>query len=98
MIINSHEYYDIYNYGCPACIEEFPKTLRPVYERRTWRLIEEVNIVNNNILIIEVNRKMNEEFDFVLPIENKEGFYLIKNNSLSTKELLDTLKIKIRKY
>lgn len=35
VIINNHWFYDLYNYGCPACMKEFPKTLRPGYERRT---------------------------------------------------------------
>ncbi|HRU34441.1 MAG TPA: hypothetical protein P5035_03495 [Bacteroidales bacterium] len=98
MVISFHWNYDFYNYGCPACIEDFPKTLRPAYERRTWRLIEDENYVYENLMIIDLKRDLSNEFDFVSKIQEKSGFYLIKNNILPTKLLLDKLNITVRPY
>ena len=98
IIIVNHWYYDIYNYGCPACMEEFPNTIRPNHERRTWRLIEDENKVYSNVLIVDLNRKLDQEFSFVLKIEEKEGLYLIKNNSITTLSLFEKLNIKTREY
>lgn len=98
IIIINHHYYDIYNYGCPSCIENFPKTLRPVYERRTWRLLEDENSIYKNILLIDKSIKFNSEFQSMLDEEGKDGLYIIKGNKLPTKKFLNELKIDVRKY
>ncbi len=98
IIINNHWYYDIYNYGCPACIDRFPKTLKPQYERRIWRLEEDETAVYKNILLIDVKRKLNEEFEFISQVDGMPGFYLVKENNLPTMELMRKLKIEVRNY
>lgn len=98
IVIDNHFFYDFYNYGCPACIPNFPKTLRPSFERRTWRLLEDENLVFSNILFIDLDRNLNNEFGFLSKIENKEGFYILKNNKQPTMHLLKMLNINVRKY
>ena len=98
IIINDHWFYDFYNYGCSACIGNFPNTIRPAYERRTWRLSEDENIIYSNVLIIDLKRALNDEYDFVSKIEKKQGFYVYKNNKLPTALLLKKLKINVREY
>lgn len=98
IVILNHWYYDVYDYACPACLDSFPNTLRPFYERRTWRLIEDENIIYSNILIIDLERRFDKEYDFITKMDDKRDIYLIRNNTLSTLLLLESLDIKIRKY
>jgi len=98
IIICQHWHYDFYNYGCPSCMKRFPKTLRPLYERRTWRLIEDEHMIYSNILIIDLERNLEMEYGFISKIEEKNGFYVIKGNNLPTMTLLKKLNIAVRKY
>ncbi len=98
IVIVYHYFYDVYDYGCPSCEQNFPKTIRPEYERRTWRLIEDENKIYPNILIIDLAREYDKEFSFVSKIKEKQGCYLIKDNTLSTKALYEKLHINVRKY
>jgi hypothetical protein len=97
VIISNHWYYDFYTYAC-ACIDSFPKTLRPDYERRTWRLMEEEKTVYDRLIIIDVNRSLDTEFNFVEKIEGFQGCYLISKNVLPTISLLQKMKIPIRNF
>jgi len=98
IIIVNHYFYDVYDYGCLACMQNFPKTIRPEYERRTWRLIEDENKVYTNILIIDLVREYDKEFGFINKVKEKQGMYLLKNNTLCTKFLYEKLNINVRKY
>ncbi|HAQ65922.1 MAG TPA: hypothetical protein DCR43_08750 [Bacteroidales bacterium] len=98
IVIVNHYFYDVYDYGCPSCMQSFPKTIRPEYERRTWRLIEDENKVYTNILIIDLAREYDKEFDFINKVKEKQGMYLLKNNTLCTKLLYEKLSINVRKY
>ncbi len=98
IVISNHWDYDFINYGCPACTEGFPPTLRPAYERRTWRLIEDENKTYQNILIIDTERKLDEQYKMVMKIPEMNGYYLIRDNPLRTMELLDSLMIPVRKF
>ncbi len=97
VIISDHWGYDILNYGCPACFDSFPNTLRPVYERRTWRLIEDENKIYNQVLVIDYKKNLTEKLGLV-KIADSDGFYLLKNNQLRTINLIDSLQIECRKY
>jgi hypothetical protein len=96
IIVSSHWNYDSYTYGCPACAAKFPETLRPSYERRTWRLLEDEKKTYPVILIVDVNSQL-PHIDFIKETE-LTGFYLIENNTLPTMELLKVLHINCRKY
>lgn len=79
-------------------MEEFPKTLRPEYERRTWRLIEDENKIYSNILIIDMGRSFDKEFENIIKVDGEQGFYIIKDNKLATMVLFNKLNITVRKY
>ncbi|MGE0637990.1 MAG: hypothetical protein AB7P01_16220, partial [Bacteroidia bacterium] len=98
IIVNGHKYYDLYTYGCAACIDKFPETIRPVYERRTWQLTKVENIIYKNILLIDSGRNFSEEYPDIAECADLEGFYLLKENTMPTIELLKALKIDVRSY
>lgn len=97
-VISNHYYYDYFNYGCAVCEDDFPNTLRPAYERRTKRLLEDEKRIYRTILIVDTNRDLNKEFDFVKKVPNHPELYLIKNNSAYTMDLLKKLNIPCRTY
>lgn len=96
IIANSH-FYIANNYACETCEENFPKTLLPYYERRTWRLINDSNTIYNNIIIIDLARNLNEKFN-LNRIEEDASFYLIKNNTLKTMEFIKKYEIDCRGF
>lgn len=98
IIIVNHWYNDIYNYACPSCLEDFPKTLRPKYERRIWRLLEDEFKVYSTILIVDLENNLSEQSESISVLNEKQGFYLLENNTLITINLLEKLNIKVRKF
>lgn len=98
VVISFHYFYDSFNYGCPSCLDPFPPTLRPAYERRTWRLLEDEKRIYRNIFIIDMNRDFRAEFGFVKKLPEENDFYLVENNTVPTMELLQQLKIPCRPY
>lgn len=97
VIVNDY-YYDFINYGCPVCVENFPKTLRPSYERRTWRLLEVEKIVYSRILFIDESKKLNQLFLDIKPVESYKNVFILTNNTLPTMDLLDKMNIQVRSY
>ena len=95
IVIVNHYYYDFFDYGCVSFYNDFPKTLRPSYERRTWRLLEDENKVYKNIMIIDDQHSLKEGFK---NIKTTNYGYLVLNNNRKTMQLLKTLNIKVRKY
>lgn len=89
---------DFYNYGCAAFMSDFPKTLRPPYERRTWRLLEDEKKVYKNILIVDIMRSSLTNAGIVIEIPNERGLFLLKNNTLSVGDLFFQLPIPCRPY
>jgi len=98
IVISNHFYYDFYNYGCAACEADFPNTLRPIYERRTHRLLEDEKRVYKTILIIDLNRDFEKEFPFIKKIPHHSDLYLIQYNHLKTMDVLKQLSIECRAY
>jgi len=96
VIVVDSFYYDFIDYGCSACVNDFPNTLRPVYERRTWRLLEDENRVYKNILLIDNKHSLNKQS--LITLKNTELGYIIINNKLKTMDLLKKLNIKARAY
>ena len=97
ILISSHWFQDFYNYGCSSCEENIPNTLRPKYDRRTWRLLEDEQKVYSTILVIETDKDISLEHDFVKKTESPY-FYIIENNKLQTMVLLRSLNMECRKY
>ena len=98
IIVINHYNYDFFTFACSTCTDEFPRTLRPSYERRTWRLVEDEKINYNNILLIDSDNHLSEKFEFIQRVQLNEDLYLIQNNDLYTMDLLNTLGVKVRKY
>ena len=98
IIVSNHYSYDFLTYGCPALHSDLPNTLRPVYERRTWRLIEDAEKVYGRILVIDDNRKLDLEFPFVSQLPGHGYFYLIEDNDVATITLLDLMEMEVRAF
>lgn len=91
IIVNSYKH-DFINHGCRVCENNFPKILRPFFERRTWRLKEDKNTIYKTILILDFKKKSTEleEIDYKT--------FLVKENKLKTMALLKKLNIECRKF
>ena len=98
VVVINHPDCDFYNYGCTAFMPNFPKTLRPSYERRTWRLLEDENKVYTNILIIDVLRNPFTDNDIIQKIPDEEAMFMIKNNTKRTMDLFNEQHIFYRPY
>jgi len=95
IIVSNHWMYDFITYGCPACIDGFPATLRPSYERRTWRLLEDENRVYKNIIIIDTEIAPEYDNENIRKIDDENGIFLIQDNQIATMLLLKQLKITV---
>jgi hypothetical protein len=91
------------DYGCQACDESFPPTIYPKGDRRTWRLLEEKNKINKTILFLDQGKAMNKAIEdpetkglMIVSLGNQ--MYLLKNNTLTTMELIQRLKLKTRRF
>jgi hypothetical protein len=98
ILIGNFMYYDMFNYGCEACEEKMPPTLRPEHERRTWRFVDNEFVKHQRILILEDTRKLDKEFDFVRKNTNMKNTYLIDNNEENLIELLNKMRIYVRPF
>jgi hypothetical protein len=98
LIISNHWCYDLINYGSPVLEPRFPKTLRPAYERRIWRLYEDEKTVYSKILILNQQNDSNKAHPQLSCIDKEEGIYLFENRSYKTIEVLKLLNIPVRKY
>jgi hypothetical protein len=96
MVIQDHPDYDFLTYGCPAAVDDFPPTLRPYFERRTWRLLEDEKKIYRNILLIDIRSGLPGKFS--LAKVRGEGLIMIRDNHLYTMDLLRTLGLEIRQY
>lgn len=91
------------NYGCLACDETFPPTLYPKNDRRAWRMVEEKDKINKTVLLIDQGETMKNnvsdpELKDLMITSLGNRMYLIKNNVLTTMDLMKRLKLKIRSF
>ena len=98
VIIVNHPYCDFYDYGCTATMPDFPKTIRPSYERRTWRFIEDENVVYKNILFVDIGRNASSNPGVLEMIPNEIGMFVLKNNTRRTIDLFNQLPVPYRHY
>lgn len=84
--------YILHNYACAACTDNFPNTLYPTFERRTWRLIDDKDKIYPSVLIIDSERKL-EEKEGLLRLEEDPRFFLIPHNITPTYDLMIELDI-----
>ena len=97
IILLKHEIDDGINYGCASCTENFPKTLKPSYERRTWRLLEDEQHIYFTLLVIDQWRPLDQLYPFCEKTE-MTGVYLVQNNTLPTMIFLDKIDALVREY
>lgn len=98
IVIINDNFYDFINYGCGCVENKFPNTIRPIYERRTWRLEEDENVSYKNILFIDNKLELKDSETNIILIDRERGYFLLKGNKLKTKRLFKNLKIKTRNY
>ncbi len=99
VVVNNHWFYDHFTYGSPSIEANFPLTLRPAYERRTWRLKEESKKINKTILLIDRGRDISQDSTLnISAVPNFEGYFIISNNQTNTIDLLKHLQIPIREF
>jgi hypothetical protein len=98
VIIVNHPYCDFYDYGCTAVMPDFPKTIRPSYERRTWRFMEDENTVYKNILFVDIGRNASSNPGVLEMLPNETGIFVLKNNTKRTIDLFDQLPVPYRQY
>lgn len=98
IIFLNHLKSEFYDYGCAACEPEMPNTIYPLYERRTWRLIEDEKRVYKDILLFDTKRNLQEEFTFIDKTDFSEYAFVITNNHFTTSDLYEKLNIQVRRY
>lgn len=90
------------NNCCPCLDKNFPPTIEPVTDKRTWRLKEEGNRVIENLLFVGAeDRNFGEKFIKnmnIIRIENESHIFIYKNNKLKTVVLLDSLGLPMRPH
>ncbi len=85
-------------YGCGCLVNDFPPTLQPNYDRRTWLLPELLKGTYNKVLIHGEETKVWESLHsdgLNIIEENKEKHWMLIENTIPTKDLL--LETNIRK-
>jgi len=103
-IIVAHHWADKYlSYACPSCNTDIPLTLTPSNDRRTWRLLQEKDLVYKTILFIDETQQIKEEalVPGKKPIELialGNNTFLLQNNSLTILELIKRLNIELRSF
>lgn len=98
IIIENDPDYGFLNYACEACDSTFPKTLFPVYERRTWRLLEDEYKVYKRILFVAAWRRFDLEYGAKRISEEHPEWHVLENNQLPTQRLLNKTGIHARGY
>ena len=98
VVVKHHPLYDPITYGCPILELDFPKTLRPPFERRTWRLKEDEKIIYPTILFISEGYNLCEQDSNIKMIDKDEFIYLLQNNQEKTLDLVNRLEIGTRAY
>jgi hypothetical protein len=101
ILVASHWQDKYISYGCTTCNTDMPLTLTPSNDRRTWRLLQEKDKVYKTILLIDETQKIKQEAlaPGQKPIELLSlgnNMFLLQNNSLTTLQLINRLKIELR--
>lgn len=81
----------VITYGCPCLIQNFPLTVQPMYERRTWLIPEIEGIVYKKILLhskdTAIWNKIHLDEIQILARDKMKGWLLIENKT-KTSDLL----------
>ncbi len=93
IIINSVWHDDEINYAGPALYDDFPNTLKPSFERRTWRMEEERNRIHEQFIVYVADENFDKTTKQKYPFMditklNYYSMFHIKNNKLTTAAFL----------
>lgn len=96
IIINSVWCDDEINYAGPALFDDFPNTLKPSFERRTWRIEQEKSRIIDRFIIYtadyDFDKLAHEKYKNIdVTRLNDYGLFLIKNNKLKTNVFLNQI-------
>lgn len=102
IVVGSHYNKHLINYACPCLNANFPKTIEPAEDRRTWMLKEEDGKVRGTILFVGISQEgfanqveLNKN---LMKISDDPLMYILRNNHLPTTTVLDSLKMPMRKH
>lgn len=88
--------------GCPCLNKKFPRTIEPTTDKRTWRLQEEEQRIDTNLLFIGNDIwNFNEPFygnKNLLKVSDEPPIYIYRNNTLTTSKVLDSLALPMRAH
>lgn len=102
VIAGNHPFKHMITYAFPCLDPQFPATLEPQMDRRTWVLDEEDTAIHENILFAgfpEVNFSMFKGATEDTLFRNAQlPVVMLRGNSLQTGRLLDSLGIGMRKH
>lgn len=88
------------NYGCPCLIPDFPTTIEPHLDRRTWWLQAVAPQVSTNILFSGIPerhfRELPAPFDQAQLVSQEPELYLLKGNTERTDSMLTHIRIGMR--
>lgn len=97
VIINSVWKDDEINYAGPALYDNFPNTFKPSFERRTWRIKEEQQNIEERFIIYVADYNydtfIKENYkDIDINRLDDYGLFLIKNNKRTTVDFVKHIK------
>lgn len=98
VVMVNHFFNDCFTYGCPSCSDSFPEIIRPAYDRRTWKLLETENKIYKTVLLVDEEQNIKSTTLQVKKIPSQPKLFLVTNNTLKTMVLLDSLKVKYRRF
>jgi hypothetical protein len=86
------------NYGCPCLVNDFPTTLEPLLDRRTWWIKAHADQVLPNVLFAEFWGNPFVGKHAVEVVSQDPTLYLLQGNTLRTDSLLVHLGVGLRPY
>jgi hypothetical protein len=95
LVVFEDDHDQLLNYACPCLNDDFPPTLFPWYERRTWRLMQERNQVHDNILFVRPKSPSMVLDSLYSP---ERGYHILENNEQTTIEVLRELGRTVRPF
>ncbi len=89
MAVEANSKEQIINYGCQCLLDDFPITIMPAYERRTW-LMNEYNKTRFDTVALYGFKKLPNNFSYnIIESDSSIGLILIDGNQSSISEIVE---------
>tara|TARA_B110000114_G_C14991194_1_gene356659 strand:- start:91 stop:897 length:807 start_codon:yes stop_codon:yes gene_type:complete len=89
MAIEASSKEQIINYGCQCLLDDFPITIMPAYERRTW-LMSEYDKTRFDTVALYGFKKLPNNFSYnIIEYDSSMGLILIDGNQSSFSEIVE---------